>query len=209
VTHPTGSMIRGLRYYGDGIRLRYFADLHFVHINKTGGSSIEQALGLPFRHDTALEIRAKTSARRWAKRFSFTIVRNRWDKVASHFHYRVQTNQTGLRDERIEFSEWVLAAYGERVARYHDKPKMFMPQTEWISDERGEIMVDFVGRFESLQDDFDTICARIGRRAQLPHMKRSNPADYRTLYTVEAAEVVARRFADDLENFGYTFDRAG
>jgi hypothetical protein len=196
-----------LRYYTEEFRTRYLLNFVFIHINKTGGSSVERALGLPFRHDTALEIRERIGERRWAKRFSFTIVRNPWDKVASHYHYRVQTDQTGLKGDPIGFNEWVELAYGERDPRYHDKPKMFLPQSDWVCDEQGRIIVDFIGRFESLPADFGTICERIGRRAELPHLKKSRQgSDYRKAYSDESAEIVARYFARDLENFGYTFD---
>lgn len=196
-----------LQYYRDEFRTRYLLNFVFVHINKTGGSSVERALRLPFRHDTALEIRRQIGERRWAKRFSFTIVRNPWDKVVSHYHYRVQTDQTGLKAEPIGFEEWVKRAYGDRDPRYHDTPKMFMPQSEWVSDEEGRIIVDFIGRFENLAADFRTICERIGRRAELPHLKKSRQGrDYRGAYSDETAEIVGRYFAKDLENFGYGFE---
>src|SRR5687768_492427 len=132
---------------GSLLRARYLSDVIFVHINKTGGTSIEQALGLRFQHKTALELRAELGRRNWERQFSFAFVRNPWDKVASHYRYRVKTNQTDLGTHTIPFDEWVRLAYGEQDAKYYDQPKMFMPQVDWISDEQGEIMVDFVGRF--------------------------------------------------------------
>lgn len=199
-------MIRGIGRYQDEIRLRYLAGFAFVHINKTGGSSVERALGLPFRHLTAPELRAAIGATRWKRWFSFTIVRNPWDKVASHYHYRVRTNQTALRTHPVAFGEWVRLTYGEQDRRYFDSPKMFMPQTDWLVDEEGKIMVEFIGRFERLEQDFRTICHRIGRDAQLPHLKKSERGDYRTLYTDATTEIVGKWFARDLANFNYSFE---
>jgi chondroitin 4-sulfotransferase 11 len=184
---------------------KYVSDVLFVHINKTGGTSIERALGLPFQHRTALELRELVGPARWAERFSFAFVRNPWDKVASHYHFRVQTNQTGLRAIPIQFNEWVRLTYGTQCVPYYDQPKMFMPQTDWISDDSGEIIVDFVGRFERLEEDFDAVCQRIGRWAPLPHLKRSSRGDYRSLYDDESVEIVARWFTKDIQNFGYEF----
>jgi hypothetical protein len=99
------------------LRTKYLLDIVFVHINKTGGSSIETALGLPFQHRTALELRSYLGERRWRERFSFAFVRNPWDKVASHYAYRVTTNQTGLGDHHLPFNEWVRLAYGDRDPR--------------------------------------------------------------------------------------------
>jgi len=187
------------------LHTRYVADFVFVHINKTGGTSIERALGLPFQHRTAAELRRMVGTRRWRERFSFAFVRNPWDKVASHYRYRVKTNQTGLGSRRVGFEEWVRLAYGERDPRFYDQVRMFMPQVDWIS-ENGLIIVDFVGRFERIHEDFQHVCAIVGRRAQLPHLKSSGREDYRRLYSDETAAIVARCFARDLETFGYTFD---
>jgi len=197
---------RAFREYKTRLRTRYLLDIIFVHINKTGGSSIERALGLPFQHRTALELRNDIGRARWERRFSFSFVRNPWDKVASHYAFRVQTNQTRMRDDPIEFNEWVRLAYGERVPRYYDQPKMFMPQTDWLADESGQIIVRYIGRFERLEEDFREVCAIVGRDAALPHLKKSARADYRRMYAPDTVDLIARRFQKDIENFGYTFE---
>jgi len=198
--------LQRLRQYALRLRARYADDFIFVHINKTGGSSIETALRLPFQHRTARELRDRLGAEGWSQRFSFSFVRNPWDKVASHYFYRVQTGQTGMRSKPVNFSSWVALAYGQRDPVYYDKAKMFMPQVDWISDEEGRMLVEFVGRFERLAEDFQTVCRRIGIEAELPHEKRSPNRDYRRLYTPDAADVVARWFARDIALFGYSFD---
>jgi len=195
-----------LRDYHARFHTKYLASVIFVHINKTGGSSIEHALGLPFQHRTALEILSAIGEARWASRFSFAFVRNPWDKVASHFHYRVKTNQTGLRDKPIPFQEWVRLAYGERAPGYHDHPKMFLPQVDWISGQDGRTLVNYIGRFESLADDFAEICRRIGSTAKLPHLKSSPRGDYRQYYDDRTAGIVEHYFNRDIAAFSYRFD---
>ena len=206
-------MIRGTRLHRRWQRRwarfwsKHLARALLVHINKTGGSSVEKALGMPFQHRTARDFIELMGRERWDRCFTFTFVRNPWDKVASHYRYRVKTNQTGLGTNPIPFQEWVRRAYGERDPRYYDQPRMFMPQVEWIRDERGETAVDFIGRFERLDDDFQHVCSTLGRRAELPHLKRSRKsgAGYRRLYDDEAAGIVARAFQEDLDAFGYQF----
>ncbi len=188
---------------------RYLARAVLVHINKTGGTSVEKALGMPFQHRTALEFIELMGPRRWEDTFTFTFVRNPWDKVASHYRYRIKTNQTGLGVDPISFTDWVRRAYGDRDPRYFDQPRMFMPQSRWVCDEDGALLVDFVGRFEQLEDDFAEVCRRLGRRAELPHLKSSSAGrDYRDLYDAESVEIVRDRFAEDLERFGYSFEQA-
>ena len=181
-------------------------DFIFVHINKTAGSSIEEALGLRFRHRTAADIISEIGIAAWRKNFTFAVVRNPWDKVLSHYSYRIETNQTGLGNGKIGFAEWVRESYGRRNPLFYDKPMMFMPQVDWISDAEGRIQVNFVARFENLQLDFETICARIGRApVPLPHRKKSRHGDYRGYYDAESQRIVADWFRNDIEQFNYGF----
>ena len=178
----------------------------FVHINKTAGSSIEEALGLRFRHRTARQIIEEIGPGKWRECFTFAVVRNPWDKVVSHYSYRVETNQTGMGDGKMGFADWVRESYGRRNPVFHDKPLMFMPQVDWISDEKGRILVNFVARFENLQADFDTVCERIGRQqVPLPHRKQSKHGDYRDLYDAETRGIIGDWFRRDIEQFNYTF----
>jgi hypothetical protein len=201
-----GRTVYRLKDYYARLHTKYLARVIFIHINKTGGSSIERALGLPFQHRTAQEIIQDLGEKRWLKRFRFAFVRNPWDKVASHYQFRVKTNQTGLGRQPIPFGEWVRIAYGEQALPYYDNPKMFMPQVDWLTDQQGRIQLDFVGRFERLNADFAEVCHRIGHKAALPHLKKSSGGDYRRLYDAASAEIVARWFARDIEAFRYTFD---
>jgi Sulfotransferase family len=189
------------------LRERHLCNFVFIHINKTGGSSIEHALGLRVRHWTALELRQRLGARHWERKFRFAFVRNPWDKVASHYRYRVRSNRGGLGDNPIPFNEWVSRAYEQRDPAYFDSPRWFMEQVDWISDGDDHSLVSFVGRFENLEEDFAHVCAAIGRPSlRLPHLNPSGLTDFRRHYDDDTAAIVARRFARDIDRFGYTFD---
>lgn len=188
------------------LRMRYLDNFAFVHINKTAGSSIEDALHLAFQHKTACTMRDELGSRNWADRFTFAFVRNPWDKVASHYAYRVKTNQTGLGNGHMSFREWIKVAYGDRDPRYYDQPLMFSPQADWVNDQSGTCIVTFIGRFEQLIPDFELVCERIGRKAALPHEKKSSNRDFRSQYDSATAEIVRTRFAADIAAFGYSFE---
>ncbi len=195
----------GFRHWHRTLRERYLRPYVFIHINKTGGSSIEKALGIGLDHSTALEKYRQLGERAWRRKFTFTVVRNPWDKVVSHYHYRVRTNQTGLGDSPIPFGDWLRRCYIDRDPRYYDQPRMFMPQRQWLVDEHDELLVEFIGRFENLQEDFRTIATRLGARAQLGHAKPSSRGDYRDYYDAEGEALVREQFAEDLALFGYEF----
>ena len=193
------------RHWHRTLRERYLRPYVFIHINKTGGSSIEKALGIGLDHSTAAEKHAQLGAAAWQSKFTFTVVRNPWDKVVSHYHYRVKTNQTNLGEQPIPFAEWLQRCYVERDPRYYDQPRMFMPQRQWLLGAEGEMLVEFVGRFESLQQDFNYICERLSLRAELGHAKPSSRGSYRDYYDADTRDLVARHFAEDLEAYGYEF----
>jgi chondroitin 4-sulfotransferase 11 len=177
----------------------------FIHINKTGGCSVGEALGITHEHRTALEKRAELGEATWLKKFTFAFVRNPWDKVVSQYHYRIRANLTNLGADPIEFNEWVKLAYGNNESQYYDRPKLFMPQLDWITDQNGMVIVNFVGRFEHIERDFDLVCASLKVKAELPHLNRSNRGPYRDYYNNESREIVGTWFKKDIEYFGYAF----
>jgi len=194
----TKRAIRSFRY-------KHLDGFIFIHINKTGGSSIEKALKIPLEHQTAREKIEEIGLKKWNRKLTFAVVRNPWDKVVSHYYYRVKTNQTGLRDNPIDFKDWVKRTYGKKDAVYYDKPKMFMPQTDWITDNKNNIVVDEVIRFENIEDEFSRVLDKINKKVRLPHMKKSGRDDYWLYYDDDTAEIVRKWFYSDIETFGYNF----
>ncbi|MGJ8662385.1 MAG: sulfotransferase family 2 domain-containing protein [Marinicella sp.] len=177
----------------------------FIHINKTGGSSVEKALNLPFEHLTALEKIDEVGEETWQQKFTFSFVRNPFDKVFSHYRYRVKTNQTNLKKNPLSFSDWVRLSYGEQVPYYYDNPRMFMPQCQWLCDQSGSIIVDKVYRFENLSTDFKALSEKFNLKVSLPHLKASKKVDYTPHYDLETRDIVEQRFKQDLLAFNYKF----
>jgi len=179
----------------------------FIHINKTAGTSIGNAIGLPVKHhQTAREVIARIGTDKWDTAFKFTLVRNPWDKVVSHYEYRRKRNKTGVATRDISFSEWVKKTYGpEKDPLYYNNPKAFQPQVEWLKDDRGNVSIDFIGKFETINEDFDQIKKAIGLEAELPHLNASKRAGYQSYYDDETREIVAQWFREDIEEFGYRF----
>ncbi len=195
--------LRLLRKKWRNFRHNYFDSFGFVHINRTGGTSIEKALGIPFSHRTASEKIAEIGRDRWAKKFTFAIVRNPWDKVVSQYHYRQQIERLG--ENGGDFKLWLKSTYRVPYPGKGKVPKMLWPQSDWITDKDGVILCNFVGRFESLPSDFTEICGRIRRNATLPHIKGSKHLGYRDYYDEQGIEIVRKRYAKDIQNFGYEF----
>jgi len=220
----------------------------FVHIPKSAGQSIEQfftdrlqldwdqdreALYLQNNSDPArgTEKLAHLSATEYvacghlsqeefSRLFKFSFVRNPWARILSEYRYRNYFQHRSFRD-------FVLNKLPE--PGWDDKYRHVMPQYDMLHDNNGKLLVDFVGRFESLQEDFDKVCEHLGiEESQLPHRNRSDKksrdlkrktrnwlfangenqlrslADF---YDDETREAVAEYYRKDIEAFGYGFDR--
>lgn len=84
---------------------------------------------------------------------------------------------------------------------------MFISGTRWIGSQslEGGVM-DFIGRFESLEADFQNVCDRLGRRdLLLPQLRPGTGQDYREVYTAEMVDIVSDIYQRDIRALGYDF----
>ncbi|MCW8925713.1 MAG: hypothetical protein OQJ84_05595, partial [Xanthomonadales bacterium] len=88
---------------------------------------------------------------------------------------------------------------------YYNNPRSFQPQVEWLKDTDGRVSMDYIIRFESINEGFSHVSAKIGLDTELPHLNASKRVDYREYYDGRTREIVARWFAEDIEVFAYEF----
>lgn len=164
---------------------------------------MEKALGLPKIHDTAQQRRNIVGADRWEKMFSFALVRHPFDKVCSHYRYRIKTNQTGLGDAPVPLNDFVWRAYGERDPRLYDKPLMFAPCLTWLTDASGAMMVNHVARLEDIATEWPRICASIGHDVAFPQANQTERGGPGSELSPENKALIRDLFAADFDAFGY------
>ena len=199
----------------------------FVHVQKTGGQSIEHLLralpdarkvtGLPgAKHAT---YRAAVQAHPdLADYWSFGFVRNPWARMWSWW------SMIGRRDEAAEAGNTWVATRIERNAFWSgvlehcpdfesfviDGPDRFSrlrrPQLDYLRADGRQ--VDFIGRTESLDQDVQVVCERLGVAPVVPQRNaaRGPQTSWREQYTPAMRQRVADLFAVDLQAFGYDFD---
>ncbi len=78
-------------------------------------------------------------------------------------------------------------------------------QLDFLVGGNGDTLVDFVGRYESLADDYAVVKERLRLSNDLPHTNRSSHTGYRNYYTTATQTIVAERFARDIGRFKYAF----
>lgn len=188
----------------------------FFHIPKSAGLSVSQAL---FGNRGAGHISVTTAKLIFGRKnfnefYKFCFVRNPWDRLVSAYYYlkaggvdRVMTPWINEHINRFD-------SFGEFVRHSLANPAVMAdqhlrPQYKFVVDGSGELKMDFVGRFESLQEDFLRISEHLGLSAQLPHINPSKRTDFRANFDDETAQIVARVYAEDIRLFHYSFDDAG
>jgi hypothetical protein len=186
----------------------------FVHVQKTGGSSIEVALrrhdpSIPEkphnarRHLGARDLRELVGHEAWNASFTFGFVRNPWDRLVSWHSMCVQAPAPNAFGRHVQahfasFEDFVMKP-DATLAR------TTVPQVDYLAGADGEPIVGFVGRYESLHRDYAEIGRRLGIDGALPHANRSAHRGYRDYFSAAMRDTVAARFAPDIERFGYTF----
>jgi hypothetical protein len=208
----------------------------FVHIAKTGGTSVRSSLqGQRWRDPwywpmflcsrlshlsghriaTKLPRHAKIVAAKellpkefFDELFKFAFVRNPWDLQVSSFHHvrRERPHYLGGHENFADFLRWKLDP--ERPYQYHIDTSIEL-QSDYLIDLHGNLVVDFIGRYERFQMDFAAACRHIGiAQPKLAHERKATDRkkDFRGYYDDETAELVAKHFARDIEILGYGFD---
>ena len=102
----------------------------------------------------------------------------------------------------LSFEKFVLSLTPERIGLA--RPRHLNPQINFSLD---MTCLDFVGRFENLQEDFSLICEKTGIPYEpLPHKNKSKSRNYRDYYNKETAEHVYHLYKKDFETFNYSRD---
>ena len=205
----------------------------FVHIPKTGGTSMAAALeqramaddiligdtpkakrrrkrldklrakGRLWKHSTLADIEGVVDGADLEQYFIFTLVRNPWDRLVSYYSW--------LRAQSFAHPAVELAKKSN-FSTFLSNPATQAsfrgaPFASYVSDAQGNEKANLFIRLEHLEEDVILLEQYLGFCLRpLPHENRSErTADYRTHYTEELAELVAQFCAVDIGRFGYRF----
>lgn len=220
----------------------------FIHIPKVAGQSIEKCFlehheiswqarsalllkensdpgkGPPrLAHLTANEyvLHGYVSPKEFADYFKFSFVRNPWARLVSEYKWRGYHRKWSFRD-------WLNNAFPQ--PGWTDNWRHVMPQYDYLFDSEGNCLVDFIGRFENLKDDFNIVRDQVGvKLPDLPHANKSLKkgetfsalqlirllclrlqskqqfhTSYLDYYDRQTWAFVAERYHKDIETFGYS-----
>jgi len=186
-------------------------NLLFIHIPKTGGSSIENLFGIygipnpnilwdlkeeningiqmALQHFTP-EVLRERLGEKYNDYFKFTFTRNPYNKILSEFSWKTRSTNMNY------FNQW-LPEYLKNIDTDHK-----LPQTEYIDD-----TVDFIGKLENYQEDFNSMLLKAGweGKVTLPviHKTAGDKNEMFKSITPDNINLINEIYHDDFVNFDY------
>jgi hypothetical protein len=176
----------------------------FVHIQRTGGNTVRSALGVEpndaHKHFLARELKPVYGEAAWTAGFKFAFVRNPWDRLVSWWSLIDNGRDSpGVSPPPNNFFGYVLrqansfeqfvSCCTDEIVDRDGRKHIFRNQIDYLVDADAAVMVDFIGRFERLQEDFDKVAARLGlgRIASTPRGTPTMPTTTRRQWPRQSA----------------------
>ena len=200
----------------------------FVDIPRTSSSSIRIELGMyygipygkknilekkfasPYKlfhdHLSVKDMKYKLGSKLWNQLFTFTFVRNPWDRIFSFYFYRKKCHEIPA---SLTLKEYIVLLYNKQLGKY----ELPLNSHEYkncadyiLCDEK--IDVKYIGRYENREHDLYEIASLIGwTRTENLYLQRSKPrlVNYKDLYDSNMIKMIERMYMKDIELFNYTY----
>ncbi|MDQ2095521.1 sulfotransferase family 2 domain-containing protein [Rhodalgimonas zhirmunskyi] len=205
----------------------------FIHIPKTGGTAMALALesramkddvmlgdtpkarnrrhkaqtaqshGRLWKHSTLTDIAGLATPEEIASFFTFTLVRNPWDRVVSYYHW--------LRAQSFAHPAVTIAQESDfKTFLYHPMIGQTLrsnPYASYLTDPTGQERASLFIRLEHFDEDSAPLWDHLGFRLDLGHANTSDRVrDYRRYYSDADSQHLAQICAEDIARFGYCFE---
>jgi len=203
-------------HFGTSYPYRRYFNKHkviFIHIPKTAGTSVLHTLaGGGKIHRDHIPWKIYNSVNRWKyeRYFKFAFVRNPFDRAVSTYEYLAaggnrmddMAYKERFEKESVDFEKFVLEFLDCEALM---EKALFKPQYLYIFDGKDRLQIDFLGRFESIGDDYKKLAEKIGLPATLPKKNVSGRSrSYKEYYRDPAvAEKIVSLYRKDFELLGY------
>lgn len=196
----------------------------FIHIPRTGGSSIEKALvgqnwwsiEKTTKHLTVAQAKDVYSSY-WDAYFKFAFVRNPWDRYVSllafaEMYYGTRSDEltrSMIEEYKRRFGYPVTVEYDYRFYSWREVVASARFEQSVYLNILGKRELDFVGKYENLDEDFAKVCRVLGvlepSLGRLGASAKRKHSTYRQYYDERLRNDVAELYAEDISFFGYKF----
>jgi len=183
----------------------------FVHVPKCAGSSVCQALFGDWRPGhIPLYWYEQQFPEQYAHTFKLAFVRDPLERAYSAYAF-LRVNAPLKRDGEAQDLVRRYRDFDDFVSRWLHPENLrrqmhFVPQTDFLTDSLGEIGVDFLGRHETLAQDYQRLATHLGVDLPLPHVnatRHRNAAPARSFCSDSTRRQVWRAYERDYDLLGY------
>jgi hypothetical protein len=187
-----------------------------IHIPKTAGVSIRKSLfdKDPDKHMHWYPDHPKYK-KKWNKYFTFTFVRNPWDRIVSCYEFCFKRKNHPIYKEISKqydnFQEFLLEIDKEKLI----ETQRFQPQMNWVKSRRtGKFFgIDYIGKFETLKESYKEICNHLNIDPLERPLDFLNVTESRNLRSYEdyyknnskLINIVKDMYKEDIEYFDYKY----
>ena len=198
----------------DGTLLNAFNNkkIIFIHIPKTAGISLVKSIfgDVTLEGHRSVSFYKQVFGNRYSDFFTFTIVRNPWDRLYSAYKF-LEKGGMNIHDKNAfethisiyrDFEDFVLNGLNEKIIW---EIMHLIPQHEFVCDKNGKIIVDHIGRFENLNKSIEKINDILKSDFKLEHHNKTDKKDYKDIYTTKMIEKVHQIYQKDIDIFEYNF----
>ena len=199
----------------------------YIHIPKCAGTSIDYALLSRYyskfdktnkiweQHASAQQIKSHyASKNQWNNYFKFAIIRNPFDRIVSSYNFLCRRMKPCNFRDRMLFKDFVFRRgefkdmlYPSLIIKRENEYHQIGPSFSYLFDENNNLLVDHIGKFENLKEEWGFICEQLKVKLKLNHHNKYSRDNkhYRDYYDDETKEFVAKTYEKDLEMFEYKF----
>lgn len=150
-------------------------------------------------HISVKEIQPVLDVAQWQSYFKFAFVRNPFDRFVSACAFLNRGNP----QFKLKPTQWMHVALTRPQFRQR---ALIRPQSEQLCDSNSVSVMDFVGRYESLQASLNDVSDRLLLpRSILEVRNRSQHGQYRQYYDDSLKRQVAALYEKDLDSYHYSF----
>lgn len=177
----------------------------FCHIPKCGGTSVRRSIPIKLIGDPHIPISYDFAQVKDAS-FSFSFVRNPWDRFVSAYHYLNAGGMGNTQDlmyQKQFFNKFNGCFKSFVRAKEFLKMKHFAPASIYLDQFE---KMDFIGKFEDIQNGFNYVCKKLSiPQKEIMHIRKSKHGHYSEYYDNETIETIAGIYKEDIKNFNYKF----
>jgi len=173
----------------------------FIHVPRTAGTSMESMswVGGQFHESARTLIRKGT----WDY-FSWAFTRHPADRLLSVWSGLKKHESLNAKFGHLTFNEFVAQVYEWRKTGQSPIPSHTETQCYYVCNDENWVIVDFLGKYEYLEEDWEKVCQKIiGRSWPLPRLNQTEHGRWRECLSKQSADMINEMYAVDFVKLGY------